>query len=453
MKTDINYISAIALHAALGMLIYFNESLAKLYFFGALFYFLYRVIMSATSQKNIEVLKACAYFVGLEVLMRTTKGSISYEASKYLVILFMLIGMFYKGISGKAYPYFIYLLCLVPSIFIASTTLSFDANFRKNIAFVLSGPICLGVAAMYCYDKKIKLKEIHTVLLYILLPLIVHVSYNFFYTPDLKEIISSTASNKDAAGGFGANQVSTVFGLGMFILAVRFFMTSPNKGLKIVNISLFIIMSFRALVTLSRGGIFAAIIGLIAFIVIYYRLINKRRKNELILLLGLFCVGVFASLIYASIQTNGMLYKRYSNEDALGREKGDISTGRTDLFLDEIDGFISNPFTGVGSSRVKDQRIENTGQVTISHNEVSRTLAEHGIFGVIVLIILIFKPLIYRSQNKSNVFFYAFLCLWFATINHSGMRIAMPAFMYGLALLNVTDEKKRPLPRKQLIEQ
>jgi hypothetical protein len=449
LKTNITYISAIVLHAAIGMLIYFNEILAKVYFFAALFYWLYRVIMVTNSQKTFEVLKASAYFVGLEVLMRATKGSVSYEASKYLVILFMILGMFYKGVSGRAYPYFIYLMFLIPSIFVASTTLSFDANFRTNIAFVLSGPVCLGVAALFSFDKEVNFKQLNTILLCILLPIIAHMTYNFFYTPDIKEIITSTASNTAASGGFGANQVATVFGLGMFILAVRFFILSPDLGLKILNISLFSFLSFRALVTMSRGGVFAAIIGVVAFLAMYYSRVSARKQNNLIKLFALFGFCVFMVWGYSSLQTNGMLEKRYANEDALGKEKADISTGRFELFVDEMEGFASSPFFGIGSSRAKDQRIEKIGQGVISHNEISRTLAEHGMFGVVILIILIFKPLYYRSQNKKNVYFYAFLCLWFATINHSGMRIAMPAFMYALALLNITNEK-HPVHRKQI---
>ncbi|GGG52947.1 O-antigen ligase family protein [Bizionia arctica] len=449
MKTNITYISAIGLHAVIGMLIYFNETLAKVYFFAAFFYFMYRIITVVDKYKTYEVLKACAYFVGAEVFLRTTHGSISYEAGKYLVILFMLIGMFYKGISGKAYPYFIYLMFLVPSIFVASTTLSFDANFRTNIAFVLSGPVCLGIAALYSYDKKVTSKQLNTILLFVLLPLIAHVSYNFFYTPDVKEIITNTASNSAAAGGFGSNQVATVFGMGMFILAVRFFTKSPTMALKILNLGLFGIMTFRALVTLSRGGIFTAIIGITAFVVIYYGVVNRRKRNELIQLFALFCFGVFAIWLYSSTQTNGMLDKRYANQDSLGREKADVSTGRGDLFMNELEGFLSSPVFGIGSSRAKDQRIELEGQGLTSHNEISRLLAEHGLFGVVILIILIFKPLYYRTQNKRNVYFYAFLCIWFATINHSGLRIAMPSFIYALALLNVTNEK-RPIHRKQL---
>jgi hypothetical protein len=39
------------------------------------------------------------------------------------------------------------------------------------------------------------------------------------------------------------------------------------------------------------------------------------------------------------------------------------------------------------------------------------------------------------------VYFYAFLIFWIATINHSAMRIAAPAFFYGMALLYVVKPK------------
>jgi hypothetical protein len=119
--------------------------------------------------------------------------------------------------------------------------------------------------------------------------------------------------------------------------------------------------------------------------------------------------------------------------------------------MGELDGFITNPFFGIGSSRAKDQRIEEDGQGVTSHNEISRTLAEHGMLGVIILIILLFKPLELRAGNRRNYYFYALLAFWFATINHSSMRIAAPAFMYALALLNLTHDK-RPIHRKQLKE-
>src|SRR5690606_16898886 len=246
-------------------LIYFNESLSKAYFFMAVFYFMYRIITVAADKKTFEVLKACAYFVGGEGCFRATGGANSYESGKYMVIFFVLMGMFYQGLSGKGYPYFIYLMLLVPSIFVASTTLSFDANFRTNIAFVLSGPLCLGLSALFCYDKKVTFKQMSQILLYMLLPIIAHSVYIYFYAPNLKDILSGTGSNSAAAGGFGANQVATALGLGMFILGVRLFINSPTIGVKLLNTALLILMSYRAVVTLSRGGVIAGILCIAIF--------------------------------------------------------------------------------------------------------------------------------------------------------------------------------------------
>lgn len=449
MKTNITYISAIVFHIFLGVIVYFNETLAKLYFLLALVFFLYRIIVAPIHLKTIEILKACAYFVGAEIFFRMTRGAISYEAGKYLVILFMIMGMIYKGISGKGYPYFFYLMFLIPSIFVASMTLRFDANFRTNIAFVLSGPLCLGVSALFCYDKKVSYRQVSKVLLYILLPLVSHVAYLFLYTPTVRDVLSSTASNRDTSGGWGPNQVATVLGLGMFILTVRLFSKSPTIGLKFFNAALLMLMSYRAVVTFSRGGVIAAMITIVAFLVYYYLKVSKNKKNEILVMFLLFSMSLMLTWAISYSQTDGLINLRYANKDHLGREKEDISTGRSELFINEIEGFISNPFLGIGSSRAKDQRIEIEGQGNISHSEISRTLAEHGIFGVMILLILILKPFDIRNKNKSNYYFYAFLAFWFATINHSSMRIAAPAFVYALALLNVTNEK-RSIHRKQI---
>lgn len=449
MKKDITYLSAVGLHVFIGVAVYLNEFLAKPYFWLVFMYFLYRIVVASEHSRTFEILKACGYFIGAEILFRMTRGAISYEAGKYLIILFCGMGIFYKGISGKAYPYFLYLLFLIPSIFVASTTLSFDANFRTNIAFVLSGPVCLGVAALFCYGKRINMSQLGTVLLYVLLPIIALTVYIYFYNPSVKEVLSGTGSNRAASGGWGPNQVSTVLGLGVSILAMRFFTNSPTLGLKLLNAALLMLVGYRAIVTFSRGGVIAAIIVILAFLLVYFWEVGSRKRNEMVFMFMLFCGSVALTWVVSSEQTEGYIDLRYANKDHLGREKADLTTGRSALFMEELEGFINSPFLGIGSSRAKDQRIEEEGQGVTSHNEVSRLLAEHGILGVAILLILLIKPLDFRSKNHRNYYFYALLAFWFATINHSSMRIAAPAFIYALALLKVTDEKPS-IHRKQL---
>ncbi|MEH6535803.1 MAG: O-antigen ligase family protein [Psychroserpens sp.] len=447
-STD-NYVLFVLFHIVLGILLYEFDFLNKIYFVFILVFFLFRILFSSKEDKTIEILLACAYFTGIEVLFRMTKSGLSYEASKYLVIIFTTIGIFYKGISGKSYPYFVFLILLVPAIIVASITLTYGARFRTNVAFVLSGPVCLGIASLFCFDRKITQKQVLDILFYILLPCITTTTYLFLYTPSLKGLLSGTASNSAASGGFGPNQVATILGLGIFVIIVRLFLQSYSIRIKILNLIILGAMSFRALVTFSRGGVVAAVITVLIFLsAVFYRS-SKKQASQLVqvsLLLGFALIIVWG---ISSNQTDGLIEMRYVNKDHLGREKKDITTGRWHLFVEEIDGFLESPFLGIGASRVKNKRVEKYGRHLPSHNEIGRLLSEHGVLGIIILMILVFTPISYRSRNKKNIFFYAFLGFWFATINHSGMRIAAPSFIYALCLLNVTNEKN-PVHRKQI---
>ncbi|MBT8287503.1 MAG: O-antigen ligase family protein, partial [Bacteroidia bacterium] len=258
-----------------------------------------------------------------------------------------------------------------------------------------------------------------------------------------------TASNMAASGGFGPNQVSTALGLGIFVMVVRVFMKSPTLPLKILNVTILGAMTFRAIVTFSRGGVVAAIIVAAAFLASFYYRSSFKQKNQIIGSVVLLSIALFITWNISSNQTLGLIDKRYANQDALGREKDDVTTGRVELFMEELEGFLSSPFFGIGASKVKDIRVERDGRHLPSHNEIGRLLSEHGVLGIVIILIIVIKPLTYRANNKRNYFFYAFMAFWFATINHSGMRIAAPSFLYALALLNVVHEK-HSLHRKQL---
>ncbi len=394
------------------------------------------------------VLFGCAYIAAAESLFRMTGGGLFYEFSKYFIILLMLIGMFFNGVSGKAYPYFMYLILMVPAVLVASVNLGYDLNFRTSVAFVLSGPVCLGISALYCYDKRLNQEQLIQIVACMSFPLITMTTHLFLFNPSVKEVISGTTSNFATSGGFGPNQVSALLGLGMIAFVVRFFLKSPTLFLKVFNLLLLAAVSFRALVTFSRGGVFTAIIVIFAFLWILYLQSNYKQKQQITaMFMLLIAVGVLTWWVSFN-QTSGLIENRYSNTDEIGREKEDVSTGRVDLFVHEFQGFLEHPFLGVGASVMKQDRLEEGGRIVASHNEVSRLLSEHGMLGIIILLLLLLRPLAYRTHRKGNILFYAFLAFWFATINHSAMRIAAPGFIYALALLHIVHEKKRPIHRQ-----
>lgn len=445
-----NYLTLVLLHVGFAFLIALIPVFSKVYFIGVILYFLHRIINASESNKAKEVILACCYVVGSEVLFRMTSGAFFYEGSKYLVILFALIGLFFNGFSNKAYPYFIYLVLLIPSIIVAYITIGYDSNFRTNIAFVLSGPVCLGISALYLLNKKLYMRDFLQAFLYLSLPIITMTIYLFLYSPSIKDVLKGTQSNFAASGGFGPNQVATVLGLGMFALTVRFFMKSPTLTLKIFNGILLGLISFRGIVTFSRGGIITAVLIILPFLFLLFFKSTNKMKSRIFYTLLLFGFLGATVWIISSNQTMGLIDKRYANQDVSGRSKEDLSTGRLTLFMDDLQGFIENPFLGVGANGAKELRIKKGLGLKASHNELSRLFSEHGSLAFFILLILIFVPLIYRMENKRNIFFYSMLGFWFATINHSAMRIAAPGFIYALALLNVQYDK-RPIHRKRII--
>ena len=138
------YIKLIGLHVLLGALVYFSKSFGDFYFICVFVYFFIRIISAKQQFKGFEIIRACAYVLGVEVILRMTDSGPFYEASKYLVILFSVMGLFYNGFNKKATPYLLYIVLLIPSVYVSLYLLDIGVNIKKAIAFNLSGPVCLG---------------------------------------------------------------------------------------------------------------------------------------------------------------------------------------------------------------------------------------------------------------------------------------------------------------------
>lgn len=443
------YVFLILLHIAIGFGVYLFRPLAKIYFLASLAYFLYLIFKNGN--KNNEALLGAAYITGGEVFFRMTQGAFAHEAGKYSVICFLLIGLFFSGTSRKSGIYWLYILLLIPGIIFSAMNLGYETDFRRAILFSLSGPLCLGVAALYCADRKMTLVDIRNVCWSLLMPIVSMAIYLYFYTPDTRDVLSGTNSNFETSGGFGPNQVATALGLGMFLVFVQLITQSKQRLFFFVNLGLLSLISYRAIVTFSRGGVLTAIVVIVLFVIFYYRKVNFKSKKRISLLLVIIGATAVFTWTLTSVRTDGLIDKRYANKDAAGRIKEDVSTGRVELISSELEAFYENPVTGIGVGKSKEYRLEKTGIIAASHNELSRMLSEHGIAGVLALLILFFNPLFYRIRNRRNFLFFSALGFWFLTINHSSMRIAAPALIYALSLLNVVYDKKPSLHRKRII--
>lgn len=440
----VTYIQLLILHVAFAFMVYLFPLSSSLIYLGVVGFFFFLIVINAN--KNNEALLAAAYITGAELFFRMTGGAFFYESGKYLVILFLLMGIFFRGTSKNTFPYWMYLFLLIPGIFFSAMNLDYGTNIRTTIAFNLSGPITVGVVGVYCFYRKISLQRIHHIFLAILLPILSLTTYLYLYTPNIRDSLSGTSSNFATSGGFGPNQVSTILGLGAIILFLRLFGTK-SRLINIIDLLLLAFVCYRGLVTFSRGGMLTAFICCVAFLILYVYSSDALTKAKLLPKI----VGIAGILIvtwlFTSIQTYGLIDKRYSNQDAAGRVKQDITTGRSELIATELNAFFTSPLTGIGIGKIREYREEKTGVVAATHNEVSRLVSEHGVPGLIALFILVVSPLFYWMAYRPNIYFFSFYFFWLLTISHSSMRLAAPGFIYGLCLLYIFHEK-RTLHRK-----
>ena len=226
-KNTLSYVALIGIHLLIGFAVFVIPFLAKIYALLIIGVGLFIVIK--TRNGNNQALIVAAYLTGAEVLLRMKNGVPLYEFGKYGVIFFLFIGIIYRGFSRQSFIYWVFILILLPGAFYSFFTLSSDEDIRKAIMFNLSGPICLAVSSIYCFNRPISFKQLNHVLLAVSLPILSVLIYLVFYTPSIKEVVISTGSNFATSGGFGPNQVSTVLGLATFVFLSRVVLESSNK--------------------------------------------------------------------------------------------------------------------------------------------------------------------------------------------------------------------------------
>jgi hypothetical protein len=435
------YLQRLLLHVGIGVLVSKFRVLAQVYLLVIVVYFVFQIVRQTNT--TYYALGAAAYIAAAEVFLRMSGGLPFWELGKYLVIFFMLLGMFYEGFKLKAWPVLAFLFLLLPGVVVGYLNFDyFEESFRKAVLFNLSGPLSLFATALFCYQREIKFKTLLKVVDVMLLPLVSMVVYITLYAPPSQDIVFTTESNLAASGGFSGNQVSTILGLGIFLAYIRFLIPYKNNLLNVINIGLLGLLTYRCLLTFSRGGFITAIVMMVVFTVLYINwapLAKKAKASAKLIGLG---VGGF--LLWGTVMaaTGGLIYNRYAGQNARGEDQ-DITTGRAEIFSEELMAFFEDPFLGAGVGMGKFFRFELDGELAASHNEVSRMLAEHGILGIFALLILLLIPLGFLLSKNRNLLMLPFVAFWFLTINHSAMRVALPGFMYGFALLTITYASKK----------
>ena len=127
--------------------------------------------------------------------------------------------------------------------------------------------------------------------------------YNLLMMPNLDTYHFLPYSNPTTSGGYGPNQVSTIFGVAIAIIISSQIIKLDLFGSKFMHIMLLMVLLALGFITFSRVGILASILAL-TFSISYY-LFHGQRKVQILsitfLILGCILVTVlsrsFCSLV------------------------------------------------------------------------------------------------------------------------------------------------------------
>jgi O-antigen ligase len=132
------------------------------------------------------------------------------------------------------------------------------------------------------------------------------------------------------------------------------------------------------------------------------------------------------------------------DEESFSVDKVSLS-GREVIIESDIRIFLDNPILGIGVGMSSKEREKYIGFSAPPHTEVTRVLAEHGMFGVVALILYFFAPLKRFFEDisiGSKMFLLGFVIFSIITSFHSATRIAITVFPYALGFIIYNPSKK-----------
>ncbi len=393
-----------------------------------------KFILSKPETNGYTPLYFSAYIVGMEVILRMTGANLFWEFGKYAILYFLFLGIYRQRNQLKLNPQiFYYLVLLIPAVFLIPVS-PFN-QWRQDIAFNLSGPVCLTVCSLFTFNRSMNVHTLRNIFFSLILPIIAMSIYNIIMMPDLTSYHFIPYSNPTTSGGFGPNQVSTLFGLGIVCILIMHLFKSNLSGSILVDLLILGLFSTLGLLTFSRGGMFGAVISF-TLAVSYY--LFKDQKRILIISKGIsLLLVVMISWYFIVSVTDGVISQRYGfGETTYGERLLLDFTGRLEIYKIDLNIFSDYIFTGVGPGQANELREQyGYGKNVAAHVEYSRMLAEHGILGLFSLLLLVFSPIsLFNNAENSvkKVLILLFGILALITMTHSAMRIAMPCFVFCL---------------------
>lgn len=462
-----NQMLAVLFHALLGLVtVYTNVVLIAYFLFLSAYTILYIIKnRNAGSFYNYYL----AYVMGMEIFFRMGRTSpfIPYEVGKYVMVFVTLFVIYIQKYNPKMHIGMLFILLSIPSIFVQV----YSNELFEDVVFNCFGLFGMGILLYYFHQQKFTEKNFRSILITFLLPVISILIFVTLKTPILSEDDFQLGANFATTGGFGSNQVSTLYGFVLLILLVYKMNNSSIFSLRGFDDFLLVFCFYRIFLSFSRGGLVCFIISLIVLIIYNWNNENLRkliRKPGIILSIIVILLGGLISFYYINKLSGNKLVSRYQGKNQnvqLGVVEGNASiatSGRSDIFENDIEIFLNNIILGVGPGGSKyvrkqygtifeDDDPEDIASLSVAHVEFSRLLAEHGVFGIIMILLITYityEIITSKKNTMARAIAAALICYALTTTFHSAMRISLSPFLFALSAAMFVPQNRKIKPAK-----
>ncbi|HKI87312.1 MAG TPA: O-antigen ligase family protein, partial [Thermoanaerobaculia bacterium] len=355
-----------------------------------------------------------------------------YEFGKYATGVLAFAAILRYGVwhRAKKLP-ILYFSLLLPSLAVLPY---FD---RQRIAFNLSGPFALALAATFLSTVQLRKEDLQWIYLAILGPAIGLAALALSSTLALKTIDFAVSSSETSAG-IGADQVSSVLGLGALVAFLYCFTKLRYRFLLYLMAGLFLWLGAQSVLTFARGGLWT-MVGAVA-VASFYFLRERGSRGALIVRGGLLVVAaVFLVYPFLDQISGGSVSRRFESFN---------SSGRTQIAQADLEAFEEHPIFGLGPGQSLYFHAE-VFRLSNAHTEFSRMLSEHGSFGLAAFVIMLIMAAgngLKQKNKKSRGLAFSFTAWGLLFMLHSAMRLVAPSFLFGLGMAKLMPEEE-PAPR------
>lgn len=246
----------------------------------------------------------------------------------------------------------------------------------------------------------------------------------------------SEAANFQASAGMGPNQVGDLLASGAFAALVAA-ECARSRAMRVTAFGLVGLQALASLLTFTRGAGYA--LGAVIVLYLASQVIRRPSSSARALLL----VALLAGVVWMAIDlTDSMLVRRFEKQGVSSRDV--IARRAWTLFLE-------HPFLGIGTANFFAMSAAPGGLKGVkgTHNEILRSLTEHGLVGGSIYLAFLLTALrqAWRGDSgQQRTFRMLWYFLFLYTIIHGALKLAAQGLLLALACEPLRDRRPDPDP-------